>query len=110
MKTERAHYVRRMDGFPMQWLPEEAEMKVMKVWWRVAFWSCVGLAVVLLVPAVALASNCSSLDDCWGMARGAAAAAAGAGVAAAAATNGDSGNGSDGGGGGDSAGGGDGGG
>ena len=60
----------------------------MKPWWRSAFWLCFGVGAVLLMPAMAIASNCSSLDDCWGMARGAAAAAAGAGAAAAASTDG----------------------
>ena len=62
----------------------------MKTWWAAAFWICFAVAILLFVPSVALASNCSSLDDCWGMARGAAAAAAGAGVAAAVASDGDS--------------------
>jgi len=64
----------------------------MKGLWRTAFWFCFGFTVVLLMPAVVLASNCGSLDDCWGMARGAAAAAAGAGVAAAASTDSGEGN------------------
>ena len=60
----------------------------MKLKWRAAIWLCLGFGIVLLMPAVVLASNCSSLNDCWGMARGAAAAAAGAGVAAAASSDG----------------------
>lgn len=66
---------------------------VMKPWWEAALSLCFIGALVLLMPVVVFASNCSSLDDCWGMARGAAAAAAGAGVAAAAAGDGDSQNG-----------------
>ena len=69
----------------------------MKLWWRAAIWFCFGVGIVLLMPAVVFASNCGSLDDCWGMARGAAAAAAGAGVAAAASSNGTDGDGTDGG-------------
>jgi len=60
----------------------------MKLWWEGAVSLCFIGALVLLMPVVVFASNCSSLDDCWGMARGAAAAAAGAGVAAAASSDG----------------------
>lgn len=73
----------------------------MRPQWRLALWLGYILAVVLLMPAAALASNCSDPDDCTGMARGAAAVAAGAGAVAAAASNG---NGGDGGGGGNSTG------
>src|SRR5690348_14482881 len=66
------------------------QRSAMKRWWGPAFSLCFVCALVLLLPLVVFASNCSSLDDCWGMARGAAAAAAGAGVAAAASSDGDS--------------------
>ena len=65
--------------------------------WRLALWFGLVVAAVLLMPAVAFASNCSDPDDCTGMARGAAAVAAGAGAVAAAASNGSTGDGSDGG-------------
>jgi hypothetical protein len=69
----------------------------MRLWWKSAIWLCCGAAIVLLLPAVVLASNCSNLTDCWGMARGAAAAAAGAGAAAAASSDGADGDGGGGG-------------
>jgi hypothetical protein len=43
---------------------------------------------LLLIPAAALADNCSSAGDCWGTGAAAAAAAAGAGAAAGAAAAG----------------------
>ena len=46
-------------------------------------WSLGALAVgSLMAPMAAWASNCSSLDDCWGSAGAAAAAAAAAGALA----------------------------
>ena len=65
--------------------------------WRSALWLGYILAFVLLMPAAAIASNCSDPDDCTGMAIGAAAVAAGAGTVAAAASDGNTGDGSDGG-------------
>ena len=41
------------------------------------------MAFVLFWPAVALADNCGSLNDCWGTAGAAGSAAAGAGAAGA---------------------------
>jgi len=47
-------------------------------------WVAAPLVLILLLPDVALAHDCSSLADCWSTAAGAAGAAAGAGVAAGA--------------------------
>lgn len=66
----------------------------MKHWWMSTLWLGFALAAALLMPAVALASDCSDPNDCEGMARGAAAIAAGAGAVAAAASNGSTENGS----------------
>ena len=60
----------------------------MKHWWMSTLWLGFALAAALLMPAVALASDCSDPNYCEGMARGAAAIAAGAGAVAAAASNG----------------------
>ncbi len=49
------------------------------IWW--GLWTVFGLGVVLLVPAVALADNCSSLSDCFGSGTAAAGGAAAGGAA-----------------------------
>lgn len=49
--------------------------------WATAIASVIGAAgLLLLLPGVALADNCSSLGDCWSTAAGAASAALGAAV------------------------------
>jgi hypothetical protein len=49
--------------------------------WSVVLASAVGAAaLIVMLPGVALADNCSSLGDCWSTAAGAASAALGAAV------------------------------